>query len=95
PLRLLLFDIDGMLFQAFGDFSGFTNSHIRFGGKMMTGIGIDTREDVDGYGDMLGNVLPQSFSLGRQYTIFEHVDVGVTVLAIPDMFLKYSIGVSF
>lgn len=95
PLRLLLFDIDGMLFQAFGDFSGFTNSHIRFGGKMMTGIGIDTREDVDGYGDMLGNVLPQSFSLGRQYTIFEHVDVGVTVFAIPDMFLKYSIGVSF
>jgi hypothetical protein len=95
PLRLLLFDIDGMLFQALGNVTSFQNSHIRFGGKIMTGIGIDTREDVDGYGDLLGNVLPQSLSLGRQYTIFDNIDVGVTVLAIPDMFLKYSIGISF
>ena len=61
----------------------------------MTGVGIDTREDVDGYADLLGKALPQSFSLGRQYSIFDQVDVGVSVLAIPDLMVKYSIGIRF
>ncbi len=95
PLRLLLLDIDGMLFQAFGNTTGYSNSHVRFGGKMMTGVGIDTREDVEGYADLLGKAFPQSFSLGRQYSIFDQVDVGVTVLAIPDLMVKYSIGIRF
>jgi hypothetical protein len=95
PLRLLLLDIDGMLFQAFGNTTGYSNSHVRFGGKMMTGVGIDTREDVEGYADLLGKAFPQSFSLGRQYSIFDQVDVGVTVLAIPDLVVKYSIGIRF
>ena len=62
---------------------------------MMTGIGIDTREEVDGYEELLGQTLPQSFSLGRQYRIFNQVDVGVTVLAIPDLLVKYSVGIRF
>ena len=61
----------------------------------MTGIGIDTREEVDGYEELLGKAFPQSFSLGRQYSIFDQVDVGVTVLAIPDLMVKYSVGIRF
>ena len=95
PLRLLLLDIDGILFQAFGNATGFANSYFRFGGNVMTGIGIDTREEVDGYEELLGKAFPQSFSLGRQYSIFDQVDVGVTVLAIPDLMVKYSVGIRF
>ena len=51
-------------FQAFGNATGFTNSYFRFGGNVMTGIGIDTREEVDGYEELLGKAFPQSFSLG-------------------------------
>ena len=95
PLRLLLIDIDGILFQAFGNATDYSNSYLRFGGSMMTGIGIDTREEVDGYEELLGQTLPKSFSLGRQYRIFDQVDVGVTVLAIPDLLVKYSVGIRF
>ena len=95
PLRLLLLDIDGILFQAFGNATDYSNSYFRFGGNMMTGIGIDTREEVDGYEELLGQAFPQSFSLGRQYSIFDQVDVGVTVLAIPDLLVKYSVGIRF
>ena len=54
-----------------------------------------TREDVDGYAGLLGKAFPKSFSLGRQYSIFDQIDVGVTVLAIPDLMVKYSIGIRF
>ncbi len=94
PIRLLFLDIDGLLFQTFGGITGYKNSHYRIGGNVLLGEGIVT-SDNEKLRSTLGGPLPQTFSMGRQYTIFENVDVGVTVLALPDLLLKYSIGIRF
>ncbi len=93
PVRLLFLDIDGYLFQIFGKYTGYKDSHYRFGGNVLLGEGIDFSDESRK--DLLGAPLPQSFSMGRQYTIFENFEVGVSVLAIPDLMLKYSVGVKF
>ena len=94
PIRLLFLDIDGLLFQTFRGVTGYKNSHYRFGTSFMLGDGIVTVNN-DSLLDILDLPLPRSFSMGRQYTIFDHLDVGVTVLAFPDFMLKYSFGVRF
>jgi hypothetical protein len=94
PVRLLFLDIDGMLMQALAPITGYKNAHYRFGGSVLLGEGIVTFNN-ESLRNNLGMAIPQSFSMGRQYTIFNNVDVGVTVLAIPDLFLKYSIGIKF
>lgn len=94
PLRVLFLDIDGLIFQSLGGLTGYKNSHYRFGGNILLGEGIVTVNN-DGLRSTLNGPLPQSFSMGRQYTIFEKIDVGVTVFAVPDMFLKYSVGIRF
>ena len=94
PIRLLFLDIDGLLFQTFRGVTGYKNSHYRFGTSFMLGDGIVTVNN-DSLLDILDLPLPRSFSMGRQYTSFDHLDVGVTVLAFPDFMLKYSFGVRF
>lgn len=94
PIRLLFLDIDGLLFQTFRGITGYKNSHYRFGTNFMLGEGILT-VDNDELLNILDLPLPRSFSMGRQYTIFENFDVGVTVLALPDVMLKYSLGIRF
>ncbi|MBO6535497.1 MAG: hypothetical protein JJ966_04700 [Balneolaceae bacterium] len=94
PVRLLFLDIDGLIFQSLGRFTGYKNSHYRIGGNVIIGEGIATN-DNESLRNNLGNPLPQSFSMGRQYTIFGNLDVGVTVLAVPDLMLKYSVGIRF
>lgn len=94
PVRLLFLDIDGLILQSLGGITGYKNSHYRFGGNVLFGEGIVTA-DNDDLRTTLGSPLPQTFSMGRQYTIFEKIDVGVTVLALPDMVFKYSVGIRF
>ncbi len=94
PVRLLFLDIDGLLFQALSGLTGYKNSHYRIGGSIVLGEGIVTVNN-DGLRSNLDGIIPQSFSMGRQYTIFDKLDVGFTVLAVPDLLLKYSIGISF
>ncbi len=94
PIRLLFLDVDGLLFQAFGGLTGYKNSHYRIGGNVLIGAGI-VSSDNKSLESTLGGPLPQTFSMGRQYTIFENIDVGVTVLALPDLLLKYSVGIRF
>ena len=94
PLRLIFLDIDGMILQAFGGITKYKNPHYRIGGNVMLGEGIVTFNN-DSMKDALGFPLPQAFSIGRQYTIFDHLDVGVTLLAVPDMMFKYSVGIRF
>lgn len=94
PIRLLFLDFDGLLFQSFRRFTGYKNSHYRIGGNIIVGEAIVTVKN-EGLQRSLGNPIPQAFSMGRQYTIFEKLDVGVTVFAFPDLMLKYSIGIKF
>lgn len=94
PIRLLFLDFDGLLFQSLGRVTGYKDSHYRLGGNIVFGDGIVTVKN-DGLRSTLGGTLPQSFSMGRQYTLFDKLDVGVTVLAIPDLFLKYSVAIRF
>ncbi len=94
PVRLLFLDIDGLIFQSLGRFTGYKNSHYRLGGNVILGQGIATNNN-ESLRNNLGNPLPQAFSMGRQYTIFGNLDVGVTVLAVPDLMLKYSVGIRF
>lgn len=94
PVRLIFLDIDGLLFQTFRGVTGYKNSYYRFGANFMIGDGIVT-VDNDGLRDMLDLPFPKAFSMGRQYTIFENLDVGVTVFAFPDLMLKYSVGIRF
>ncbi len=94
PIRFLFLDIDGLIFQSLGRVTDYKNSQYRFGGSVMFGDGIVTT-DNESLNSTLSNPLPQSFSMGRQYTIFNNLDVGVTVLAVPDVILKYSLGIRF
>lgn len=94
PIRLLFLDFDGMILQALGKFTKYKDPHYRMGGNVMLGDGIVTFNNSD-LEDVLALPLPQAFSLGRQYTIFDHVDVGLTVFAVPDLMFKYSLGLRF
>ncbi len=94
PIRLLFLDIDGLIFQSLGGFTGYKNSHYRIGGNIILGEAIVT-VDNEGLENTLGGPIPQSFSMGRQYTIFENLDIGVSVFAFPDLMLKYSVGIRF
>ncbi len=103
PVRLLFLDIDGLLLQAFGKYTRYSNPRYRLGGTL--GFGPSTVEgrlasqcddDVDvSLCDILDSPLPGSFSLGRQYTIFDNLDVGVMVFSFPDMLFRVSMGYTF
>jgi len=104
PIRLLFFDIDGVLFQSFRKYTNYSNPRYRFGAQFLFGEGLfpvkpnDANPKIDdntSKRDLMGLPLPQAFSMGRQYTIFNHVDVGVTVFAFPDVGFKYSLAYRF
>ena len=42
PIRLLFLDIDGLIFQSLGGFTGYKNSHYRIGGNIILGEAIVT-----------------------------------------------------
>lgn len=92
PIRLATLDIDGLLFKAFGKWTNYSNSYYRFGGNVLLGDGIDTRAE-NPLQETLGLPLPQSFAIGRQYTIFDRLDVGVSFLSVPDLVFKYTFAI--
>lgn len=94
PIRILYLDIDGVIFQSMGRFTKFKDSHYRFGTNIILGDGIVTTGN-ESLKSTLDLPLPQTFSMGRQYSIFNNLDVGVTVLAVPDLVLKYSVAIRF
>jgi hypothetical protein len=96
PVRLLFLDIDGMLFQAFPSTTGYTNSHYRFGGGVVTGTAIASgmkAETASSLRTTLGSPLPVGFSMGRQYTIFSRYTIGVMVFGVPDIAFKTTLGI--
>ncbi len=99
PVRILFLDIDGALMQIFASKTGYTNPHYRAGFGLITGDaiveGISDAEQEKDLKDMLDMPIPTGFSMGRTYTIFNNIDVGVLVFGFPDMFMRFSIGYNF
>ena len=92
PVRLLFLDFDGLLMQALGGYTGYADPHYRIGFSAALGTydvthllaeDADQRQLVDDL-NALG-ILPTGFSLGRQYTIFDRLDIAVNVIALPNL----------
>ncbi len=98
PIRLLFLDVDGLLFQIFGETTGYRNPHYRIAAGAIFGNDIESDFGED-YNDMLQTALslpyPYGLSLSRQYTILDHLNVGVMIFGFPDLALKFSLGYGF
>lgn len=93
PLRILFLDFDGFLFQALGKYTKYSDPHYRLGGGVFFGDGIvegfedeQLRQDLQ---DILDLPTPNGFSMGRQYTLFETLDIGVMVFSFPDIAFRF------
>ncbi len=96
PVRLLFLDIDGLILQAFNKHTGYKNPHYRIGGGLMFGSPVvEGFEDSEDLKNSLDTPLPVGFSLGRQYTILENINVGAMVFGYPDLALRFSFGYNF
>lgn len=97
PVRLLFLDFDGILFQALGGLTRYSDPHYMIGGRVMLGDGYVLGDDSDNADleDTLGLPVPLGFSLGRKYTIFDNVEVGMVVTGVPDLLFRYSVGFKF
>ncbi|NNE70791.1 MAG: hypothetical protein HKN29_10580, partial [Rhodothermales bacterium] len=94
PVRLLFLDLDGLLFQALGGVTGYADPHYTIGGGLASGTGVvqgverNVEEDLF---RLLDGRVPTSLALARRYTLLERVDVGVTVLGVPDLFFRTAV----
>lgn len=94
PLRLLLLDIDGLLFQAFKKYTDYRNPHVNFGGSVMLGDGYTEGAASGDIVDLMDAPTPLGFNLGRRYTVFEGINFGFNLVNFPNLMLTYSVGVS-
>jgi len=98
PLRLLTLDFDGLLFDMLGDWAKYSNARYRvsgglqWGSSLTHGLHYSIADDLDA---VLGGRLPTSIAVGRAYSVFERVDVGVHVLGVPDLLMRFSVGLNF
>lgn len=92
PARLLLLDIDGLLFQSLKKFTRYRNPHITFGTSVMFGDGFANGGFDESMADNLSLPTPLGFNLGRRYTIFNGIEVGFNLINYPDLLFTYSIG---
>ncbi len=94
PLRLAFLDLDGLLFQALGGVTGYSDPHYSIGGGVAAGSGIATGVERNVRDDMLrllDGTTPTGLALARRYTLLDRVDVGVTVAGIPDLFFRTAV----
>jgi len=97
PLRILTLDLDGFIFERTKSWSGYSNPRYRFSGSLQWGkpivIGLDSTiaEDLEAF---FGGVMPTSLSIGRSYSLFDRLEVGVHVIGIPDMMMRFSLGLN-
>lgn len=92
PIRLLYLDIDGLIFQSFRESTGYRNPQYRIGGGVLFGNGVTDEDRSEGLQDVLDAPLPRGFALGREYTIYDEVDVGVMLLGFPDTALRFGLS---
>ena len=95
PLRLLTLDFDGLLFELMQDWTGYAEPRYRLSGGLQWGqpvvIGLDNTFSQD-LEDVLGGLIPTSLSVGRAYTLFDRLEVGVHVMGVPDLLMRFSLG---
>jgi hypothetical protein len=98
PIRILYLDIDGLLMQLLGNYTKYSNPHYRFyaGANFGNSIveGISDKDSEKSFNDMLSLPIPAEFSLIRQYTILDNVNIAVMVFGFPDMFFRFSAGIA-
>ncbi|MDR9414791.1 MAG: hypothetical protein RI564_00815 [Gracilimonas sp.] len=94
PFRLLLLDIDGLLFQAFKKYTKYTEPHITFGGSVMLGEGF-AEEGASDFRDIMDLPTPLGFNIGRNYEVFDGINLGFNLLGYPNLAFSYSVGISF
>lgn len=92
PIRLLYLDIDGLLFQAFRQHTEYRNPQYRIGGGVMFGDEITDEDRSSGVRNALSGPLPTGFALGREYTVFRSVNVGVMLLGFPDTAFRFGLA---
>ncbi len=94
PVRLLYLDFDGLLFQLFGDETGYSNPHFRLGGGLMFGDaiveGVEDKDQAKSLKDLFDMPLPSGFAFGKEYTVFNKLTISTVVYGYPDLFMKYS-----
>jgi hypothetical protein len=94
PLRLAFLDLDGLLFQALGGVTGYSDPHYSIGGGVASGSGIATGVERNIQADLfrlLDGTTPTGMALARRYTLLDRIDVGVTVAGIPDLFFRTAV----
>lgn len=94
PFRLLLLDIDGLIFQAFKNSSGYQNPHITIGGSVMMGEGF-AEEGASNFQSLMDMPTPLGFNIGRNYEILNGINMGFNLMGYPNIAFSYSVGVSF
>jgi hypothetical protein len=94
PLRLMLLDFDGFLFQSFKKKSGYQNPHITIGGSAMLGEGF-AEVGASDFESLMDAPTPLGFNIGRSYQIFDSINIGFNLLGFPNLAFSYSVGVSF
>jgi len=92
PIRMLYLDIDGLIFQSFRESTGYRNPQYRIGGGILLGDGLTDKNRGEGLRDALDAPLPRGFALGRQYTIYDEIDVGVMLFGFPDTAFRFGIS---
>jgi hypothetical protein len=97
PLRIVTLDIDGVLFEMFDEWSGYENPRYRFSGSLQWGApivhGVDSTisEDLEAF---FGGMIPTSLAISRMYSLFDRLDVGVHVIGVPDLMMRFSLGLN-
>lgn len=97
PLRILTLDIDGVLMELLEGWTLYDEPRYRFSASTQWGSsvvdGLDNTVSTD-ISAMLGGFKPTSFAISRSYTLFDQLDVGVHVIGVPDLIMRFSFGLN-
>ena len=97
PLRILTLDIDGVLMELLSSKTHYSNPRYRFSGAVQWGepvvYGLDNTFSTE-LEQLFGGLIPTSLSIGRSYTLFDRLDVGVHVIGVPDFLMRFSFGLN-
>lgn len=95
PIRILMLDLDGLVFSLMDDAVQYRDVRYRvaagftWGHNASEGVGSSTEDAVR---SLMGSRYPMSLSLGRSYSLFDRVHVGVLVAGYPDMLFRFSVA---